>query len=197
MIKKAIFTVSFLALVGAAAWSAHMVTAPDMKPPQDPVAQARVLMGEGKQDQAINLLKESLKSGAKDESLFLLLADMYLAKNELEPAKAHYTQALNLNHQSAKAFVGLGLIDLRQGQVNTAVQKFTLAMKADPTTADPYYQMGNLALGSNKADMALNFYKRALEIDKNHQPTLTVLAQINKKLAQMGKGPLAPAAAAK
>ncbi len=180
MFKKVIFTVSFLAVVGAAAWSAHIVTSPEAIPPQDFVAQARSLMEQGQKDQAMSMLQNSLKSGAKNQSVHLLLGELFLEKGDLAQAQAHYGEALKLDAKNAKAYIGLGLVDIKQQNINGAIQKFTLAMKADPASADPAYHMGNLALGSGKPDVAMNFYQKALQLDPTHNPTLTVVAQMNE-----------------
>lgn len=186
MLKKTLFTVAFIAVVGAAAWSAHMVTSPEVKPPRDVVAHARMLMQDGEFDQAAAALQESLKSGAQSEGLHLLLGEVMLQKGDLAAAQKSYESALKLNAKNAKAFVGLGIIDLKRQNVNGAIQKFALAMKADPSSADPHYQMGNLALGSGKPDVAMNFYRKALEIDPTHLPTQQILAQMSSVMKKAG-----------
>ena len=175
MLKKVIFTTAFVAVVAAAAWSAHMVTSPEVNP-KDPIANAKSLIEQGETDQALNTLQSALQSGAKSESVYELLGDLLLKKGDLDQAKQNYQEALKLNAQNAKAFVGLGIIDLKQQNVSGAVQKFTLGMKADPTSPEPYFQMGNLALGSGKPDVAMNFYRKALGVDPNHIPTQQVVS---------------------
>jgi len=177
MLKKVIFTTAFVAVVAAAAWSANMVTSPEINP-KDPIANAKALIEQGETDQALSTLQSALQSGSKSESVYELLGDLLLKKGDLTQAQQHFQEALKLNAQNPKAFVGLGIIDLKQQNVNGAIQKFTLAMKADPTSPEPYFQMGNLALGSGKPDVAMNFYRKALGVDPNHMPTQQVVAQM-------------------
>ena len=181
MLKKVVFTTAFVAVVAAAAWSAHMVTSPEVNP-QDPIANAKALMEQGETEQALSTLQNALKSGAKSESVYELLGDLLLKQGNLAEAQQNFQEALKLNTQNAKAFVGLGIVDLKQQNVNGAIQKFTLAMKADPTSPEPYFQMGNLALGSGKPDVAMNFYRKALGVDPNHAPTQQVVAQMTQMM---------------
>lgn len=181
MLKKVIFTTAFVAVVAAAAWSAHMVTSPEVTP-NDPVANAKVLLEQGATDQALSTLQGALQSGAKSESLYAMLGDLFLKKGDLTQAQQNYQESLKLNAQNPKAFVGLGITDLKQGNVNGAIQKFTLAMKADPTSPEPYFQMGNLALGAGKPDVAMNFYRKALGVDPNHKATQEVVAQMTQMM---------------
>jgi len=181
MLKKVVFTIAFVAVVAAAAWSAHMVTSPEVNP-QDPIANAKNLIEKGATDQALSTLQNALQSGAKSESVYELMGDLFLKKGDLSQAQQNYQEALKLNSRNPKAYVGLGLVDLKQQNINGAIQKFTLAMKADPASPEPYYQMGNLALGSGKPDVAMNFYRKALGVDPNHMPTQQVVAQMNQMM---------------
>jgi len=183
MLKKVIFTVAFVAVVAAAAWSAHMVTSPEVKP-QDPIANAKSLIAQGNSQEALSMLKKALSNGAQSESVHQLIADISLKSDDYSTAQHHYEEALKLDGKNAQALVGLGLIDLKQQNVNGAIQKFTLAMRADPLAPEPYFHMGNLALGSGKADVAMNFYRKSLSIDPNYVPAQQVVQQMTQVMQQ-------------
>ncbi len=184
--KKGVFAFAFVASVAFAVYSLHTTNAVSEPAAAAPVvsgntvAQADALLKSGKTAEAVALLEAAVKKETGDENILIMLGDIYTTAKLFGKATAIYQQALKANPSSGRAYTGLGLVALKQANVAGAVQNFETAMKAEPSRPEPYFHMGSMALGSNKLDVAMGFFQKALAVDKNHRPTLTVLAQIRQ-----------------
>lgn len=68
-------------------------------------------------------------------------------------------QAKDINQQ--------GVALAKSGNIEAAIEKFNKAMNIDPMCMDTYKNLGDLYLHINKYEEAINFYKKALLIEKN------------------------------
>ncbi len=183
IIKKSIFTLVFVAVVACIAYAANWMNGASGSAPAsggDVSTQAAALIKAGKSSEAVTLLEGALQKQKGDENLLVMLGSVYVDNKDFEKAAQAYKQALSANPSSGRAYLGLGTVSLKQGNVAGAIQNFTAAMKADPRNPDSYFQMGNMALGSNQLNVAMGFYQKALAVDKEHKPTLAILARIRQ-----------------
>lgn len=70
--------------------------------------------------------------------------DGALAARRYEEAEREFRQALALNPQEARAYLGLGNIRLVQGQHEQGVEAFRQAIRIDPNLANAHYNLGVL-----------------------------------------------------
>ena len=179
IIKKSIITLIFVAVVACIAYAASWMNGAPAGG-GDVTTQAAALIKAGKSAEAAALLEDAFQKQKGDENLAIMLASVYANSKNFAKAEQTYKEALAANPSSSRAYLGLGMLALKQSNVAGAIQNFTAAMKAEPRNPDPYFQMGNMALGSNQLSVAMGFYQKALAVDKEHQPTLAILARIRQ-----------------
>lgn len=68
------------------------------------------------------------------------LGAVYLAEEDLEMARFHFSQAIVLNPKEIAPYVNRGEVNLREGKVMEAAEDFAQAVKLDPQFKDPLTQ---------------------------------------------------------
>ena len=81
-----------------------------------------------------NAKKELLEASKKDNTEALLLLGMvYLAQDDVDNAKAMYTQYISAAGDSAKGYNGLALCDIRNGDYDSALDNITKGLPTATT----------------------------------------------------------------
>jgi len=86
----------------------------------------RALSQQGDHDHVIDLLKDHIKS-RRDPGLMALLAQAYLGKDRLKEAKKLLDEAASIDSDAAEVRVGLGRLQLKQGDLNAAFKSLAEA----------------------------------------------------------------------
>ncbi len=117
---------------------------------------------------------------AKDPgSSFLLqgLANVYLDRDELDPAYELLEQALATAPDRAKVFTNQGYIRARQGRTDEAAQLYLQALAHDSTSFNANNSLANIYLGRGCDSLALLHYRRALASEPdNYMATFNLAA---------------------
>ncbi len=110
-------------------------------------------------DQALDLAQLLSKANNAPSAVWVLLGDIARAKNDINLAATHYTQAIAINSVNYFALNRLGTIAREQGDFQQAKQCYLDALSAWPGYANGHYNLGilhDLYLGDKIS--ALNHY---------------------------------------
>jgi Tfp pilus assembly protein PilF len=104
-------------------------------------------------------------------------ADASYQAGDLKAAQKKYELLLKANRTYAAAYVRLGAIAYRQGNLPLAKTHFQRAMGQDPNNAQARYNLAMLSL--NEARQLLSEYLRLAAPGPNRERTLVLLSRLN------------------
>jgi tetratricopeptide (TPR) repeat protein len=101
-----------------------------------------------------------------------------------EKALAAYRRAFDLDATYLPALEGLGHLLVQEGQLDEAMRVFTAILihhregLTDLEVVETNWQIGELAAKMGQTERAINTFRKALEIDANHEPSRRSLARL-------------------
>jgi len=107
------------------------------------------------------------------------LGAMYRTLGDDEGARTSYQQALRYNSGQSSAWLGLGLVEQKQGKFDEAISNLNRAIELQPS-AEAFAAMGSILAQSGRNSEALVAYEQALKIS----PDLTAVQQAAAALRQ-------------
>lgn len=133
--------------------------------PSEQVENARLLIRQGKLDEAIARLQELLRDYDTDPALHDAIGSAYflLGKNEL--ALQHFERILRLSVAPGKAFINLGAVYNRMGQHHKAVESIRKGLLQEKRSVEGFYNLGIAHRKLHQYAMAVNAFKEALRHD--------------------------------
>ena len=102
-----------------------------------------------------------------------------------------YLEAITDGDNVAEAYCNLGIINKDRGNVTTALDNFTLALKHEPRHVEAHYNLGNLYFDAGQLPLARLHYEAAAQIEPRFS-----LVYFNLALAHFKLNDLASALAA-
>lgn len=113
-----------------------------------------------------NAKKELLEASKKDNTEALLLLGMvYLAQDDVDNAKAMYTQYISAAGDSAKGYNGLALCDIRNGDYDSALDNITKGLPTATTDEMQSLLFNEIVTYEKKLDFATALTKVKEYID--------------------------------
>jgi GT2 family glycosyltransferase/tetratricopeptide (TPR) repeat protein len=143
---------------------------------------ATTLKGEGKFDKALDIFSRRLHRG--DKSVLLEMGDCLASLGRFNEALAHYDGAHNFNPSDARAQVGIGVVNLLNGNYAEAAAAFSRALRASPTNSKALCGLGMARFGQGKHQEACELYKQSLE---NNPENATALHELIKSSYALDK----------
>jgi len=148
----------------------------------------------GERDKALVMYMESLRANAGYDEIYFNLATVLMQKGLVDKAIPEYTQSLNINPLSWDGYNALGSIYMqdpaRTG--NSCVALFKQYVSLQPGNKDIWNNLGYLYTKTGRNDLALDAYKKAVEIDpdfdlarKNIEITLQRLGKRDRDYDEM------------
>ncbi|KAG7203012.1 hypothetical protein KM043_010140 [Ampulex compressa] len=107
-------------------------------------------------------LKRSIEL-TKNAMPYLALAKVYLAEDQVTEARDTYKAVLSYNSENIDATTELGLLYLRQGDVQRAFQSFGTVLAHSPNCAKAILPMAYVMQNHREYDVALSKYKLAAQ----------------------------------
>ncbi|MFZ0734286.1 MAG: tetratricopeptide repeat protein [Candidatus Sulfotelmatobacter sp.] len=92
-------------------------------------------------------IQKAKQTDGDSANLENLLGEIALLQNQLEPAHAHYAEAIRLNPANSDAQLGLGRVLLLMDQPQEARKYLQMAVQSDPLNSSAHYR---LALADRK-----------------------------------------------
>ena len=93
----------------------------------------------------------------------------YYQNQEYEEAKNYYENIIIKSSENVEAHFGSGASSYQKGDWEVAKQSFQESLKTsdDNLRSKAYYNLGNTFYKDNKAEEAISFYRKALELNPN------------------------------
>ncbi|OGW82226.1 MAG: hypothetical protein A3G33_10900 [Omnitrophica bacterium RIFCSPLOWO2_12_FULL_44_17] len=142
------------------------------------VQAAAKMFAEKKLPEAVALLKEAVALNPENGKIDQLLGDVYYSENDFESAQKSYDQAVAKKLDDAELHNSLGVLAMKKGEAQIAIQHFMNATQKDPKLVAPNIHMGDMALAAKQLPVAMGFYKKALAADPQNPQALTRIKQI-------------------
>ncbi len=129
---------------------------------------------------ASNYYKQALLLNNSNPIAHYNLGRLYYMTGINTDAEFHLKKAVELSPKFYDAFYYLGLLALRQSQVNNALMYFSKSVYSTKFKGLTYLNLGNILYNSGKTEESLNFYLKAISNlnDKENQ----ILAKYNTGL---------------
>lgn len=139
---------------------------------------AQAYLAEFKHEQ---MLKELDPEGLPDNARFELL--MYRAQAQLElskfpQARDSFTAAGRIDGLSLRPVIGLAMVALRAGDLDSATTLAEEALRRDPNDADALNTRASIFHTQGKLESALDYYSRALKTAPKHREARVARASI-------------------
>lgn len=131
------------------------------------------LLKQGKIQAAVKAARAIIAKDPRNAEAHYILGQAYLVENKGELALMEYKTV----NQIGAFGPGLPETEFRRkmaqlydrfGQAEEALKEFLLLVKLEPFQADHYYWAGKLFGDRNRADMALDYLRKAVELDTRH-----------------------------
>jgi tetratricopeptide (TPR) repeat protein len=129
---------------------------------------------------------QALLEHAADEPGSHFLAGLAASRDDdLEQARAHYEQAIELSPEPyAEAFYNIGLLERRAGRGEAAVAAYQEALRARPGYREAWNNLGLVLEDQGRTDEALQAFHRAIDLSDGYVAGRKNLA---KCLSRMGR----------
>jgi tetratricopeptide (TPR) repeat protein len=134
------------------------------------LARADALARQGHAAEAVALLEETVRKRPEATDAWLLLGQVLLRRQALDPAGRAFGEALHLQPDSVEGWFGLGCVQSLQGRNREAAESFNRAIagKADHTLA--HYNLGQCLRRLNDPDGAARAFRQALTCQPDYAP---------------------------
>jgi tetratricopeptide (TPR) repeat protein len=117
-------------------------------------------------EEQIGHLRAYLEEGLTDARIHFFLGNAFYAVEELDSAVSHYTLAVKLDQDYAKAYVNMGIAYDVKGQYQMARANYIRAIEINPKDVLAYCHLG-FNYSRHEPAKAVEYYHKALEIDPN------------------------------
>jgi len=153
----------------------------------------KVLLGQGKEQDANTNLFKGKTLGAKNATAFMKLAEVYITapaiyKNAVEATKL-LTDAIKLEPKNPEAHILMGdaLLEQNPTEGGPAIKEYEKALELNPKSPKANLCEGKLYKRARNYNLALDYYKKAITIDPNFAPAYIELAELYHLAAQEAK----------
>ena len=118
------------------------------------------------------------------ERLFRQGLDLEEAGEPASKVVETYEQALKLNPKAAGAWVNIGTIRYREGNLAEAERCYREALKVSPSYALAHFNLGNVCEELDRLSEAVNHYKIALRLQSGYSDVYYNLALVYERLGE-------------
>jgi tetratricopeptide (TPR) repeat protein len=126
------------------------------------------LIGLGKLDEGIAILKQALELDPNHSLAHSNLGSAYLRKGWLDKAIEELKLAIELDPNNTGAHMNLGNAWDRKGWLDKAIEEHKLAIELDPNHSAAHHNLGSTYVKKGWLDKAIKEYKRAIELNPNY-----------------------------
>ena len=136
----------------------------------------------GQYKESLNLAKLAVKIYAKDEKLWLILAEAQIANKQYKNALNSLNKAEQLNSNISEIFFAKSNIYLKISQQTKAKSALEKGIKIEPNNHNAIFQLGNIFLMEKNYLEAIKLYDKSIKIKPNFWQAIN-----NKGLAYFEK----------
>ncbi|MBI5369002.1 MAG: protein kinase [Planctomycetes bacterium] len=116
----------------------------------------------------------------------LAAAAALLQKDQRDAALAKYEELIRTRPRLTEAYIGRGIVHLRERRYPAAVADFDQALALDPRSLAARTERGNVFAAQGNVDLALAEYGKALEQEAGHVPALLQRATVCARCGRLG-----------
>jgi tetratricopeptide (TPR) repeat protein len=164
---------TFLRLAPQAAPGVTLPAAPPAKPVAQPTAADFYLQGaqlaiEGKTQEALAPLNQSIKLKSDFAEAYAERGALYLDLNNYEAALADFNQAIRLNPKGWNYYNNRGIAKFNLKDLQGAIADYSQSIQLKPTSAISYYNRGNIYSRLGNSAKAIADYTQAIQVNPNY-----------------------------
>lgn len=131
------------------------------------------LLKQGKAQAAVKAAKSIIAREPRNAEAHYILGQAYLADSKPELALMEYktvNQIAIFGQEIPEADFRkrMAQLFLRFNQIEEALKEYLLLVKLEPFQSDHFYWAGKLFSERNRSDMAVNYLRKAVELDQRH-----------------------------
>jgi tetratricopeptide (TPR) repeat protein len=142
----------------------------------EPGKKADILVGiastyvqEQKPEEGVKYLEQALADDPKNEGALRLMVAVLASQGKDEEAKKYLAQLPDEQSLDASTQVNLGIMKYNEGKLDEASAIFERVLTQSPDRAEVYYFAGLVHLNQQKNDVALERFKKFLELAPQHE----------------------------
>jgi len=118
----------------------------------------------GQYEESLNLAKLAIKINAKDEKLWLILAEAQIANKQYKNALNSLNKAEQLNSNNSEIYFAQSNIYLKISQQTKAKHALEKGIKIEPNNHKAIFQLGNILLMEKNYLGAIKLFDQSIEI---------------------------------
>jgi len=118
----------------------------------------------GQYEDSLNLAKLAVKINAKDEKLWLILAEAQIANKKYKKALNSLNKAEQINSNISEIYFAKSNVYLKTSQQTKAKNALEKGIKIEPNNHKAIFQLGNILLMEKNYLGAIKFFDKALKI---------------------------------
>lgn len=127
--------------------------------------EARILLAEGKVDDAIAAATVEVNENPNLEIAHVLMGDLYFIKDNFNDADKSYRVAQRINQKSIDALKGIAAIKVKRNELPVAIELYNRALSWKPDEASLHLILADLYRQMGQTQDAVRSYKNFLEIE--------------------------------
>jgi len=118
----------------------------------------------GQYEDSLNLAKLAVKINAKDEKLWLILAEAQIANKEYKNALNSLNKAEQINSNISEIYFAKSNVYLKISQQTKAKSALEKGIKIEPNNHKAIFQLGNIFLMEKNYSEAINLFDKSAKI---------------------------------
>ena len=118
----------------------------------------------GQYEDSLNLAKLAVKINAKDEKLWLILAEAQIANKEYQNALSSLNKAEQINSNISEIYFAKSNIYLKISQQTNAKNALAKGIKIEPNNHKAIFQLGNILLMEKNYLGAIKLFDKSIKI---------------------------------
>jgi tetratricopeptide (TPR) repeat protein len=134
-------------------------------------------------EESIKELKGELESKPDDARLHFLLGTVYADQDIYKEAIENFKKCLELNPKYYKASGALATVYRSSGQHQEALIEYLSLARSEPSSM-VYNILGALYFEKEEIDKSIQFFRKALDMDRTYKPAKDNLYKVYRKIAQ-------------
>lgn len=129
------------------------------------------------EDEAIKAYSEAIELEPKNPVLYTERGKVYMAKNEVEKAKADFQKAIDLTPYYLDAQIQMTFIEENEGKIQDAIKRLEDLARTPPFnfSVDLLFRLGWLYYNNKEYDKAISVLERATGLNPFHANALFIL----------------------
>ena len=139
---------------------------------------SQIEIANGNYDFALAVLKLAEKLGGKTHSLAAGKAQYFSYRYQLDEARKEVKQVLQSDPNQIDILVALGIVELKSGRYQEAIESFVRALAIEPNYARAYVFLSIAHLHADEVSQAITQLERAIKLDNKDPLPHVVASQI-------------------